>query len=67
MFRNPVNGYDWFCDQFANSYVLQVEPPSYMETDEAMLEHSEAIHVQKVRALFFTELRKRLSDFLEHF
>ena len=56
---------DWFWNQFPNSYVLQVEPPQYMQKDEAILEYSEAKHVQSVRDQFFIELRNRLSDWLE--
>lgn len=52
---------DWFWDHFANSYVLQVDPPSHMEKDEATLEPGEGKHVEKVRNRFFNELRNRIS------
>jgi len=48
---------DWFWERFVNSYILQVEPVSHMGKDEAILEATEARHVQLVRDLFFEELR----------
>jgi hypothetical protein len=52
---------DWFWDQWANSYALQVEPMRYMSKDEAILDVTEALHIQGTRDLFFEELRKLLS------
>jgi len=52
---------DWFWDRWVNSYTLQVEPMSYMNKDEAILDLTEALHIQKTRDLFFEELRKLLS------
>jgi len=49
---------DWFWENWANSYALQVEPARYMTADEAILQCEEALHVQQTRDLFFTELRK---------
>lgn len=51
---------DWFWDQWVNSYALQVEPIAHQLKDEAILEIDEALITQRLRALFFSELRKRL-------
>jgi hypothetical protein len=48
---------DWFWEQFANSYILQIEPVVHKGMDEAILEAAEARHVQIVRDLFFNQLR----------
>ncbi len=48
---------DWFWERFVNSYILQVEPVGHMGKDEAILEATEARHVQIVRDLFFEKLR----------
>lgn len=53
---------DWFWEQRANSYALQVEPEAHMFKDEAILMSSEAVHTQKVRDLFFEELRALRTD-----
>jgi hypothetical protein len=49
---------DWFWERWANSYALQVEPLRYMKSDEVVLQHEEALHVQHTRDLFFAELRR---------
>lgn len=48
---------DWFWERFLNSYILQVEPERHLSKDEAILEVKEAQHVQRVRDLFFENLR----------
>lgn len=52
---------DWFWEQWANSYALQVEPVAHMLKDEAVLEPSEALRTQGARDLFFGELRVLLA------
>ena len=52
---------DWFWKQWVNSYVLQVEPIAQQLLDEAVLEIAEAFHTQKVRDLFFGNLRELLA------
>ncbi len=47
----------WFWDQYPNSYALQIEPERFMLKDEAVIEHREALHVQRVRDEFFELLR----------
>jgi len=48
----------WFWERYPNSYALQVEPERYKDKDEAVIGHSEAIHVQRVRDEFFGRLRE---------
>jgi len=52
---------DWFWEQRVNSYALQVEPIAHQLKDEAILEISEALATQRVRNLFFSELREMLT------
>lgn len=52
---------EWFWKQYANSYALQVEPIAHELRDEVVLEPEEALHIQKVRDLFFGELRTLLA------
>ena len=53
---------DWFWERQPNSYALQVEPARYATRDEAILDHEEAWHTQRIRDLFFVELEKFLED-----
>ena len=53
---------DWFWDQWADSYVLQVEPAAHRFKDQAALAAGEAMHTQRVRDRFFDELRRVLSE-----
>ncbi len=48
---------DWFWERCINSYVLQVEPERYKYQDIAEVDWSEARHIQKIRTLFFNELK----------
>jgi hypothetical protein len=52
---------DWFWERWLNSYALQVEPARYMTRDDVVLPAAEALHVQRTRDLFFSELRKLLA------
>ena len=51
---------EWFLEQYPNSYALQVEPDRFKCNDEAVIDHSEALHVQSVRDEFFNRLRALL-------
>ena len=51
---------DWFWDRQVNSYVLQVEPTRYVNKDWVLVGYREALHLQKVRDSFFSELRRVL-------
>jgi hypothetical protein len=53
----------WFWEQHLNSYALQVEPPRFLHKDEANIDYCEALHVQRVRGLFFEGLRQLIEDF----
>jgi hypothetical protein len=55
---------DWFRNQYRNAYALQVEPLRFMDKDEACFEHSEALHVEHIRDLFFTRLNELLEKHL---
>ncbi len=49
---------DWFWSRHPNSYALQVEPDRFKLSDEAMVEHREALHLQHVRDEVFDRLRE---------
>jgi hypothetical protein len=55
---------DWFWQRYYNSYALQVEPARFADKDEAIIEHHEALHVQKVRNLFFERLTEIVQSLL---
>jgi hypothetical protein len=50
----------WFWDRYPNSYALQVEPVRYSGKDVALIDHREALHVERVRALVFSRLARLL-------
>ena len=50
----------WFWARYRNSYALQVEPVRHMTRDQVVIEHSEALHIEKSRDRFFTKLEKLL-------
>jgi len=52
---------DWFWEQRVNSYALQVEPIAHQLKDDAILEIPEALATQRVRDLFFSELREMMA------
>jgi hypothetical protein len=52
---------EWFWEQRVNSYVLQVEPIADKFKDEALLDIAGALHTQRVRDLFFKELRQLMA------
>lgn len=52
---------DWFWERWPNSYALQVEPVAHQMKDEVSLEAAEAVHTQRARHHFFTELRALLA------
>jgi hypothetical protein len=52
---------DWFWEQRVNSYALQVEPIAHQLKDEAILDVAEALCTQRVRDLFFRELRELMA------
>lgn len=50
----------WFWERHLNSYALQVEPERFATEDDALIEHREALHVERVRNRFFDRLRELL-------
>ena len=57
---------EWFWKRQVNSYALQVEPKRYMTLDKTpSIDYQEALHVQKIRDEFFTELRRLIQKRLE--
>jgi hypothetical protein len=55
---------DWFWGRYRNSYVLQVEPLRDMAKDQVVIEHSEALHIEEIRDLFFIRLKDLLKKYL---
>ncbi len=47
---------EWFWDRQLNSFALQVEPARFACQDQADIDHTEALHVQKIRDQFFSRL-----------
>ena len=48
---------DWFWERHLNSFALQVEPARLMYQDHGRVDYQEALHLEKVRGLFFDEIR----------
>ena len=55
---------DWFWERQVNSYVLQVEPDRCKYQDTAILDLHEARYVEKIRDLFFNQLRELLEKMI---
>jgi len=49
---------EWFWERQVNSYALQVEPDRHKTKDSLLVGYQEALHLQKIRDVFFNELRK---------
>jgi hypothetical protein len=47
---------DWFWERHVNSFALQVEPGRFITKDSVELSFDEALHVEKIRDIFFDEL-----------
>ena len=52
---------EWFWERHVNSYALQVEPDRFKRRDTAELGYEEALRIERIRELFFTELRSSIS------
>ena len=48
-----------------NSYVLQVEPKRHMMKDKLSVDYWEALHIEKIRNNFFTQLKKLVQDLID--
>lgn len=53
---------EWFWERQVNSYALQVEPNRFKHQDTAILEHPEALLIEKVRDRFFAHLGNLLAQ-----
>jgi len=47
---------EWFWGRQVNSYALQVEPERYKTKDRIVVGYREALHIEKVRNEFFSDL-----------
>ena len=56
---------EWFWERQVNSYTLQVEPKRHMTKDRLSVDYWEALHIEKVRNKFFTELSKLVQDLID--
>ncbi len=55
---------EWFWERQVNSYALQVEPKKHMTKDRLSVDYWEALHIEKVRNNFFTQLKKFVQDLI---
>lgn len=53
---------EWFWERSQNSYVLQVEPAEHMFEDECSIDFQEALHIEKVRNIFYDSLMMLVSN-----
>ncbi len=53
---------EWFWKTQINSYALQVEPDRFKCKDMALLDFKEALHIEKVRNIFFIRLSELLQN-----
>jgi len=56
---------EWFWERQVNSYVLQVEPKRHMMKDKLSVDYWEALHIEKIRNNFFTQLKKLVQDLID--
>ena len=55
----------WFWERQVNSYALQVEPKRYMMKDRLSIDYWEALHIEKVKNNFLTQLKKLVQDLID--
>ena len=53
---------EWFWERQINSYALQVQPDRFKDQDTAILDHREALHIEKVRNAFFVRLQRLMRN-----
>ena len=51
---------EWFWNRDLNSYALQVEPERFKDKDRVVLDYKEALHIERIRNMFFNELKNFL-------
>ena len=56
---------EWFWERQVNSYALQVEPKRHMTKDRLSVDYWEALHIEKVRNKFFTQLKKTVQYLID--
>jgi hypothetical protein len=55
---------EWFWEKQVNSYALQVEPKRHMTKDRISVDYREALHIEKVRNTFFSQLKKLVQNLI---
>ncbi|MGW8324442.1 MAG: hypothetical protein ACWGNI_01985 [Desulfobacterales bacterium] len=55
---------EWFWERHVNSYALQVEPIRHMTKDRISVDYSEALHIERVRNIFFAQLKKLIKNLI---
>jgi len=55
---------EWFWERHINSYALQVEPTKHMTKDRISVDYSEALHIERVRNIFFAQLKKLIKNLI---
>jgi len=53
---------DWFWARQVNTYTLQVEPQRFKEKDSCLVGYKEALHLEKVKQSFFTQLKQLIQE-----
>jgi len=56
---------EWFWEKQFNSYALQVEPDRFKSKDTAIIDFKEALHIEKIRNIFFIRLYELLENVKE--
>ncbi len=56
---------EWFWERHVNSYALQVEPIRHMTKDRLSVDYREALHIEKIRDKFFTNLKRLVQDLID--
>jgi len=53
---------EWFWKRQVNSYALQVEPVRFMRKDSVTIDFKEALHIERIRKVFFIRLYELLEN-----
>jgi hypothetical protein len=56
---------EWFWERQVNSYALQVETIRYMMKDRLSVDYREALHIEKIRDKFFTQLKRLVQNLID--
>ena len=52
----------WFWKKQVNSYALQVVPDRFKHMDKAILDYSEALSIERIRKMFFSQLTELIKN-----